>query len=88
MSILFYFEKIDGQTWSTRMIPMTSAFQLQDKYLCLTNLSMISCIVDKPIIAYVPLWKCDLSYPGFCLCYPGFVFKTGAYHVSKDHPRR
>ena len=66
---------------------MTSAYQLQDTYLCLTNLSMIFCIVDKPI-AYVPLWKCDF-FPILDFAYAILVLCSRQVPImSKDHPRR
>ena len=40
-----------------------------NSYIC-THRSQIS----------MEIWL--LSYPGFCLCYPGFMFKTGTCHVQ------
>ena len=79
---------LNSQKWPSMMVPMASTYQFQGRnvFLQLTNLSVIYHIVCKPIIANYCICnimeKWLLFHHGFCLCYPGFMFKTGTCHVQ------
>ena len=64
-----------------------------DKYLLISKLKHSIFVSDQPIhdISYLLQANnciCNITekvtffHPGFCPCYPGFMFKTGTYHVQ------